>query len=109
MFKTGDSVRIKVGQGYFGPKYEGTVAKIVGISYSGLFNVEVYDGSVYTCTDDNFEHLKDADTKSSTGCKHKNKYVNSAAGVSFWVCPDCLMDLGDYKDGDTKRGSKVRS
>jgi hypothetical protein len=32
----------------------------------------------------------------STGkCKHEGKYVNSAGGFKFWVCPTCKKDLGD--------------
>lgn len=27
-------------------------------------------------------------------CDHKDKYVNSAGGVKFWVCPRCKSDLG---------------
>jgi hypothetical protein len=28
-------------------------------------------------------------------CKHTDKYVNSAGGVKFYVCPKCKQDLGD--------------
>jgi hypothetical protein len=32
---------------------------------------------------------------STGGCKHEGKYVNSAGGFKFWVCPTCKKDLGD--------------
>lgn len=28
-------------------------------------------------------------------CRHNGKYVNSAGGARFWVCPTCKKDLGD--------------
>lgn len=28
-------------------------------------------------------------------CSHPNKYINSAGGTKFWVCPSCKRDLGD--------------
>lgn len=31
----------------------------------------------------------------SSNCKHKNKYINQAGGIRFWVCPSCKKDLGD--------------
>lgn len=33
--------------------------------------------------------------KREYGCSHPRKYVNSAGGVKFYVCPDCLADLGN--------------
>ena len=31
----------------------------------------------------------------TTGCRHTNKYVNSAGGTRFWFCRDCKKDLGN--------------
>ena len=28
-------------------------------------------------------------------CDHKDKYVNTAGGIKFWVCKLCKKDLGD--------------
>jgi hypothetical protein len=33
--------------------------------------------------------------KREYGCSHPRKYINSAGGVRFYVCPDCKRDLGD--------------
>lgn len=30
-------------------------------------------------------------------CLHKEKYINEAGGVKFWVCPSCKKDLGDAR------------
>jgi hypothetical protein len=30
-------------------------------------------------------------------CDHRDKYINSAGGVRFYVCPKCKRDLGDAK------------
>ena len=30
-------------------------------------------------------------------CSHKNKYINTAGGKKFYVCPNCKADLGDVK------------
>lgn len=32
---------------------------------------------------------------SDNQCRHPNKYVNSAGGVKFWVCPSCKKDMGN--------------
>ena len=32
-----------------------------------------------------------------TGCDHKGKYINTAGGIKFYVCPKCKADLGDVK------------
>jgi hypothetical protein len=32
---------------------------------------------------------------SDSQCRHPNKYVNSAGGVRFWVCPSCKKDMGN--------------
>lgn len=28
-------------------------------------------------------------------CEHLNKRKSSAAGISFWYCPDCKKDVGE--------------
>jgi hypothetical protein len=34
-------------------------------------------------------------SSSDNQCRHPNKYINSAGGVKFWVCPCCKKDMGN--------------
>jgi hypothetical protein len=39
--------------------------------------------------------LPELPTEGGDACTHPNKYINSAGGVAFWVCPSCGKDLGN--------------
>ena len=72
--------------------------KFVTGDYDWDWTIPSYKGEMTIRKKLNKVFVAKTNTKStSSECDHKNKYINQAGTVKFWVCPACKKDLGDAK------------